>query len=470
MPRPNRPELILLLIASYILARQLLLPGYIGLANNGDFPKVIGRFDLGPADGRSSNFLFFVPSYQFGPQNHWISPVISSEIAVAALPIWLVRATGAGVFNIRAMGLLNSLMFLAAFYAGLIDLRRFGRTAQALAGMAALWILADVAYAAYFNSFYSDSPAILGALLTFAGAIRVAHEERPSRGAFALFAAGALLFVTSKSQHGLFAIFPAAFAAATALRAGRLKIAGFTLAAMLLGGGVVDFVFTPKFYAAEALFNVIFLKMTPHSATPLQDIREFGLPGSYSKFVGSHAFMPDVPVADPEGAAEFLRQTGGYTKLLRFYLRHPEWPLRFLRSDLESQAPFIRPNNLSNFPKSAGRQPGALTMDFASWSDARSSLFLSWPWYVPVWLGVFLLGAATVRKKDAGERRVAWFGIGVAVLACLEFAMASLADGGETYRHLLIFHLMTDFTFLMAIVWGLNRAKSVILRSSLWQN
>ena len=41
-------EPALLAICAAILAAQLFVPPFIGLADNGDFPKITGRLSLGP--------------------------------------------------------------------------------------------------------------------------------------------------------------------------------------------------------------------------------------------------------------------------------------------------------------------------------------------------------------------------------------------------------------------------------------
>ena len=456
----------MLLLAGYVLAQQLLLQGYVGLANNGDFAKVARRFDLAPPEGWGDNFLFFVPDYEFADRNYWVSPVVSSEIVLAGAPIVAVRAAGATAFNIRWLGALNALLFLVAFAVALLCLRRAGVAVQILGALAILWILGDVVYVAYFNSFYSDSAAIVGLLLAFAAAVSLAAQEAHCRWTFAVFAVGALLFVTSKSQHGLFVAAPVAFAIWIAWRARPLRVGAAVTVALLLGGCAFDLAHTPETYAAQALFNVIFFKLTPQSATPLQELRELGVADGDARYIGTHAFMAGSPVDDPVWAHNFVRRSG-YGALGGFYLRHPQWVGRFLAGDLEREAPLMRPRNLSNFPREYGHPPGARTDRFASWSELRSWLFQVWPWHIALWLAMFLAGCGWLALQGS---RLACVGLGTAVLATGEFCLASLADGAETYRHLLIFHLLTDLTILMAVVWGLDRAKSVMLRSSLWQN
>lgn len=191
-----------------MLSIQLLIPPYIGLANNGDFGKVCARFSLAPKGGWGDAFIYFAPDYEYAPANYWKSDVVTSEIALAAAPAML----GGIGFNIRRLGVLHALLFLAGFCGLIVYLRRFGRMVQVAVGLFALWTFGDVVYVAYFNSFYSDTAAILGILLTVVLALHLTRQDRPRLATLALFTFSALLFITSKGQHGIFGFIPALFA------------------------------------------------------------------------------------------------------------------------------------------------------------------------------------------------------------------------------------------------------------------
>jgi len=66
---PGWLEAIFLLLCTTILAWQLLLPGFIGMANNGDFPKVAGPLCLLGADHETEKFIYFQPDYLRGPSS-----------------------------------------------------------------------------------------------------------------------------------------------------------------------------------------------------------------------------------------------------------------------------------------------------------------------------------------------------------------------------------------------------------------
>ena len=70
----RKSEVLLLAICAAILSVQLFIPPFIGLANNGDFPKVTGHLSLGPKiDGE--NFIHFLSDYVHSSHYYWNSEI-----------------------------------------------------------------------------------------------------------------------------------------------------------------------------------------------------------------------------------------------------------------------------------------------------------------------------------------------------------------------------------------------------------
>jgi hypothetical protein len=193
------------------------------------------------------------------------------------------------------------------------------------------------------------------------------------------------------------------------------------------------------------LFNLVFHQLPDHSQNFAADLAELGIDESNVRFRGMHAFQAESPAQDIEWLQEFTRHSG-YGLLLRFYLRHPERAFYILRDDLNNHAFRIRPHNLSNFQREDAHPAGARTNSFAAWSNLRSLLFRWWPGHIIVWYAAMFLAAAWVwwRRESTIQVRLSQICMALMVMAMLAFCVASLADGAETYRHLLLFHAMTD--------------------------
>src|ERR1700733_4836682 len=99
------------LVFAVILGIQLFIPPSVGLANNNDFPKVIGIFDLGTPPGDEYGYADL--KYRFDSRYSYNSGYYSSETLLAAVPIILSRAFSKdGSFDLRWMGFVHGLLFL----------------------------------------------------------------------------------------------------------------------------------------------------------------------------------------------------------------------------------------------------------------------------------------------------------------------------------------------------------------------
>ena len=100
MNRPDTPdpkrllsgpwgEVCVLCIIAAAAGCQLFLPPLIGLADNGDFARIAGRFDIGHTTGLYDEryFYFFRSKHEIDPKHHWDSNFFSSELLLAAIAV-----------------------------------------------------------------------------------------------------------------------------------------------------------------------------------------------------------------------------------------------------------------------------------------------------------------------------------------------------------------------------------------------
>jgi hypothetical protein len=326
----------------------------------------------------------------------------------------------------------------------------------------ALWIFTDVSFVSYFNSFLADSAALLGAMIAAAAVLWLLEAEKARLAPVCVFAGGALLYVTSKPQHAVFGAVPALLLATAGVRAGRraVRITSRAAAACLIGAAAWMASITPEWYKGQPRFNLVFSKMALESQTPLDDLRELGLGPEDLKYVGLNAFSPGGPAGNDLWYAEFCKRTS-YGKVAEFYARHPGRMLRLLWEALgpADGAAARQPWNLSNFRREDGHPAGAKTERFAAWSRIRDFVSRTWPSHIAVWYAMLASGAILVLRRSKGRfaRRLAIASLGIAAPGVGEFSLAALADAIETSRHMLLFHLFTDFTLFYALLWALGR-------------
>ena len=216
---------------------------------------------------------------------------------------------------------------------------------------------------------------------------------------------------------------------------------------------------TPVGIGGQAIFNVVMLRLLPHSPASMEIARVLELNPDEAKLSGRHAFLPDNPPIDWVG---FYRRV--FPRLVKWYALHPGETFRWLFRDLKDEAPRLRFNGGGNFRFEDGKAFGALTSRFSSWSTLKAAAIRALPEVLPIWyLGVLTLSLALLLSRStAVTKGTLYVLIGISLIAVLEYCVSSLFDAaGETNRHLFLFHTLTDLTlvFAAAALCSLGRAR-----------
>jgi hypothetical protein len=402
---------------------QLWVPPYLGLADNGDFAKASGRYALAPAAPlEQETFHFFIRQWKVDMTRHWQS----GYWGTAAPLLWLaLKLSPEGIFDIRWLGLIYvAIGLLAVWQLG----RAWGANWPPMA--LGVLVLADAAYVTYWQSFYFDAAAIACFFLLAAAWWRSA--EVPGAFTIALMTLGGLGFALSKGPHAL-----AAIALGFVLLCSRKKF-WLLPAAVLLLAGAWNLSRVNRDYQAIAYYNLVFTKLGHQWPDALEAL---GVGQEYRHLLGTHAFASGSPAQNPVWLREFF-PARGYWVALRYYATHPQVALAVMARDLRQEAPQIRAENLGNYEISAGKRYCTLSHGFSLWSDAKAKLFRLAPWHAVFFWGFGLWFG--LRQPN-----LRFFSIGVALLGSIEFGLATLADAIETHRHLLFFHIATDWLVLI---------------------
>jgi hypothetical protein len=408
---PYRKRILWLLLFLAPVVYQLWLSPFTGLADNGDFAKVAGRFALKPFDpGPQATFHYFQRVWQVDPAALWVSPYWGIEVWLTQVARWLQPGP---LFDLRTMGLIHLLIFAVGAW--------LMTTGKAAGILFAILAFTDAAYVTYFQSFYFDAASLVFLLLLFA-AWRADHAL--------LLAIGGAGFALSKGPHA-----PLAILLALVLLTERKK-QYLPAVALLLAGGVYMLSQTKDEYKATAYYNLAFFKLGLLDPGALDALK---IRPEDRKLVGTHAFMPESPAQNEAWLKHFLPQ-GGYSNALVYYAKSPLILARVLWGDLTNEAQQIRAVNLGNYERSTDKPYCTRSTMFGWYSGFKEWLFRVAPWHVLL-LFPFCMWLV-------GNRPLLW---GVAITAGYEFGIASLADACETYRHLLLFHVAYDLLVLLAI-------------------
>src|ERR1035438_9836830 len=140
MVKGGKLYVAVLAAAGAILTYQLFIPPIVGLADQGDFLRTIGRFGWGPQHRGSLEYIYVEPKYIPDPQYrspYW-EQANSEYLFVGASLLLNKLVSKDGALDITVVGFVHALAFLAAFARLLWVVRR--ERAHAL-----IWIVALVA-------------------------------------------------------------------------------------------------------------------------------------------------------------------------------------------------------------------------------------------------------------------------------------------------------------------------------------
>ncbi len=438
-----------LALASAIVGYQIFAPPVVGLANNGDFGKVIGVFDLtGPREDENG---WADTRYEFNPERHYWAEFYSSEhlVLAAAIAVNTVFSKD-GYFDVRAIGLIHAALFLVALYLLWTLLEEAPRAQRIATYGTALFCFSDVMYVSYLNSFYMDVATWLFLSIAAMLYLRLLRWRRP--GDLLWFAISCAMVVTSKAQHAVFGF----WLAALVLVAGyplwpkqRKRITAFAACVALLAA-VWMTKSAPPDYPSRGVFTMAFYQILPYSKNLDRTIRDLGLDDSYRRYVGMHSFAKGSPMWDDAFIERFRRRIS-YTGLAWFYLRNPRDAYMVLRRSL-NEAGIQRPY-LGNFDVHTGYPRFQASRAFAFWSDLKRRTFdRRGPRYFFTFLGL----AAAVAMLLAAQRRTLPQGAvaGGVVLIGMAFTalcVASLADAVDVPRHHLLFYVLFDMLLVVLV-------------------
>lgn len=438
------------LLAALILAWQLFTSPVAGLANNGDFGKILGLFGLGaPAE---DEYKFAPTRYSFDPHYRFRSGFYSSETLLVAAAIGLnALCSRPGSFDLRCVGAIHAALFLTALYLLLPTLRTLAPGRQALVLLVTVFIFCDAMYATSFNSFYMDTAALLFLLLAIALFLRTIERRRAiSRWALVICCA---LLVTSKTQHFLLGL-PIAvllFWSGPLLSPHGGQWFGRLAAGVVLAATAFSATAAPAEYGHLGIYSAIFTRILPNSRDVARDLRELGLDESHRRYIGTHTFSAEAPMNDPAFVQDFHRRTS-YGRLAWFYVKHAGRACEAVRFSLDG-AGRQRPA-MGNFDRSLGLPPFAESRRFAWWSSLKQSIFCErGALYLAyfVCLATLVCGFVMARRLSLPKGLPEAAGA-LAVMALLEMLVASLGDAVESTRHFFLFNALLDVLAGAAVV------------------
>ena len=454
--------LVFALIAAAILY-QVLVPPVIGLADNGDFRRMMDQTGLALPTGEPYNkpFQFIDLRFVVGEPRASDAGYTSSELIFvnAALILNKLASTAFtdGIFDLRLLGALHAVALLAGLLLVLGVTRTLPGLPRWIVGFLLLLVFTDVGYVAYLNSLYREAAALVFLTTTVACALLYIRASKANLGLLLAYFVSATLFSCAKPQYVLEGLLLAAFGVLLSRRWGLRSYhrwASLGMAAVVCLTVAWSYAAQPAPLREVNLYNQVFSDLLRHSPASEDDLADLGLDRDLVRLAETDAFDEEAPINDPQFREQFFGKVS-YGSLLEFYATHPSRSVGMLNR-AAGQTFSLRPENLGNFEEASGASPGSKSQSFAIWSSVRESFPSKSLAGLVATFSLATLAVVRVRRRcDTLQGRIlAELFLLLLVMAAVDFMVVCVAGGAlDVVKHLFAFNLLVDMLVIMAAAY-----------------
>ena len=457
---PSRPEAVAMLALILLVSTQLMWPPMIGLADNGDFGRMIKWGALNHLEDARDDIYFNWTNreYKFvanpgATRGLWLSSEVVFVKVAATLGYWFISDQ---LFDLRVLGLIHILAFTLSFWILMRGLATGGRAGFSRLFFV-LWfvlIFCDLNYTLYFHSFYTEPATLIFLLATVGSGLYLLKQKRQSIAILLMFFACSWLLVGVKTQNLIFA--PAiAFFGLRLLqseRDRRRRIATLSCALVVALLSVAEYALTPVSLKNSSKYNAVFFGALMGAPDPRRDLMDLGLSEEYYALAGTNYHQPGLPlyVKSIEFEEGYYRKIS-FLKILFFYLKRPG---RFLGKIQESldRGYVPRPEYTGNFEKASGEKPGGQSRRWNFWGLFKKRYFPKSVWFFAAYLIATgsLIFVAWRRSEDADQRLVWEFYFALWMTIPVTLVTPILGDGYSDFeRHMFSFNVLMDLSLLL---------------------
>ena len=446
-----RVEIIAVTIAAAILFCALMIRPIIGVADNGDFSRVMAVTGLDYTESSSQDRYFGYATREYAVKA--LTAIGGGYLTTQVIPVKAAMLIQAAVlwgrtFDIRFLSFIYSIVFLFSIYLVIKCNKRRENIINWLMAAIILFVFADLAYISYFNSFYGEALSFVSVILTVAAAAWLFKSEKPGVIPLVLlFAAlfGFRLYMAKKDRAW--------------------RIIAATSSIVLLVLSIAVFLCVPEGIRECNKYQSVFYGILKDSPAPAQDLEELGVDPAFAILAGTDYFAGNHPVdLGSQAFREGFFDRVSHMKIIGFYLKHP---VRYFQK-LEKTAKngFLIKHGYGNYEKNPGVKYGEAVKSFTFWSDNKGKLFPNTLEFVLLFFAGYFLVLLIKRfeSKSLHEKIYLEVYILIGLIGAIQFMITVIGDGeADLGRHLFLFGVCFDIMFVSGVVWLVNTALGTFL-------
>ncbi|GFP77815.1 glycan biosynthesis hexose transferase WsfD [Clostridium fungisolvens] len=462
-----------IILISLICTFTLFIKPVIGVADNGDFYRIISQSGLYHLSKNDNDIFFgyfnrYYGIYKYYNENGMM--LLSTQAILIRIALFLNKILKDGyIFDIKYLAILYVItMDFAAYFIIKslimdIKLKRY----KLLAVLLFVLIFCDTGYIAYFNSFYGEAVNLSFFLLSIGLLLYIYTFDKLTPKYLMLFSIISLIFIGSKQQLAPVGILYCLVLLRLLIITNNKHIKK-TIKILTGTFLVVSAIF---YFSIVGPFDYInrYHSMTRgvllNEVNPEEVLSEFGINSQYSILAGN-IFYKSMPVIDPNDNKlmnEFYSKYS-FGSILKYYAKNPR-AFGKVMSIASENAYSIKPDVMGNYEKSAGKSFGERSSFFSLYSYFKSK-------YLPHNIGftIFLIIIYFIfaindymlhrNKKDTKAQLVEEVFLFVFIVGASQVLVSVLGAGdADISKHLFMFNVSFDLMVYFSAIRLLKHQK-----------
>ncbi|WP_353846468.1 hypothetical protein [Clostridium sp. ZS1] len=461
----NYPLLAFFLVL-IIGSLTLFIHPIIGMADNGDFYRVInksGAYHL----NKNSNDIFlgyFIKDYGiYKYNNDYANILISTQSIFVKSAIFLDSFfTKDYVLDIRFM----SIMFLIIEAIGVyffikalinkVDNSKY----KLIITLLTILIFCDTGYLAYYNSFYGESVNICCFLMSIGLLIYMIEFDKFTWYNLIAFGISSFLFFGSKQQLapvGILISFIFIIIGVYTTNKPLTKILTYILAIIFIISSMVFYKSITGDFKYINIYHSMNRGILLNEDDPDSILEDFNISTQYS-LLQETDFFEEIKLLDPyeEKLIDDYYEKFSLGKILEYYITHPKAFIKVLKISFNNGYS-IRPKVIGNYEQSEHKEFGAKSYFFATWSTFKEKVIPKNMLFTVATIVIYLylstsrfLKAIKNNNKKIQLKEITYFYVFLVGISQIIISVIGAGDA-DLSKHVFMYNMAFDLIFIYII-------------------
>lgn len=468
-------SLCFIILAILIFTWILFVNPKLGVADQGDFDRVMNAVGLSLLDSDTNNpdfvrfYKYIITEYKINSVNNIFTTIIGTSMgALITLICFICKLFGQYIFKTEYLAIAYFLIYLSAFLIIFKAINIKSTIKYIITAAFTLFIFFDGNYLVWFNSLYGE-PMMISTLILFIASIlyysyykySLKREDKLFSKIVYIFVC-ALLFIGSKLQVTMCLPFIVLLIGKIVLDNKKLLSKTNLLITIFLFICLIAYPIAINMSSGslskDTQYNSVFYGVLNGSDTPEQDLIDMGLNPDMAVEAGKHSYLPAdqyvkyVPRTEITEKEFYSKMSNG--KLAKFYLTHPKRLIEGMQ--YTASKAFYTSTDLGKASQSYSEKEITKFSRFTGWSYIRENLLPKKLWFIiSIYLIMFIYSVTTyIRNKFNPDKRIkSLLLLTLIFISGLQFPMPFVGNGqADTGKQLYLFNFIFDIFFILILL------------------